>query len=247
MSPTFTGEAEQHRQAFPDSFKLELLCPDSSDFNIETYLKQDPRPQIKPRDILLFEELLPVYIVVHSSLDEASFTQILQNVEVDVTAHASAAAPPPRLHHDAPDTGPEKPLKAILDNAVLLPRQASLSFHAAGEGTTSYAGWRTELLLRYPAQQLHRPAVHFSASATLKPSDKISHIDATSEYLPSAVPIFAPFEGSTTVFDLQRGHSAASSFLKTIPNSPGLDGQTTYLESNSRTIGVAGLGGCKIR
>lgn len=110
----------------------------------------------------------------------------MQDVEIEVTAHASAAAPPPRLQYDGSEAAPERPLKAVLDSTVLDFQKEPKLF--AEEDAAPCAVWQADLLLRYPAQKLHRPAIHFAASATLKAHQYVDEADADPEYMPSAVP-----------------------------------------------------------
>jgi hypothetical protein len=49
---TFTAAVSQPTLSFPDASSLDLLIPDSSDFDIEAHLKSDS--QFVSRDTLLF-------------------------------------------------------------------------------------------------------------------------------------------------------------------------------------------------
>lgn len=197
-------------------------------------------------DLLLItpnpEELISVHLVLRSSLGEDLFEQLLQDIEIEVTAHASSAAPPPRLQHDGSDTGHEKPLKVVLDSTLLSIRQTPKVLNpVVGENVTPCAVWQAELLLRYPVQKLHRPAIHFTASATLKAQQYVNTVDADSEYLPSAMPtsenLLQSLEHSPS-FARTQLHLPASRLLKVAPRSSVSNADTKPLRASSKMFPI---------
>ncbi|KAH0091921.1 hypothetical protein KCU84_g17993, partial [Aureobasidium melanogenum] len=112
-----TSTESQPMLSFPDASTLDLIIPNSSDFDLESHLKSDN--QHVSRDALFFEELLPVYLILRSSLP--SFQEVIKNVELYITAYATQPSPPPRLQSGGAPTPPQQPLKLALDSVTITP------------------------------------------------------------------------------------------------------------------------------
>ncbi|THY01317.1 hypothetical protein D6C98_03803 [Aureobasidium pullulans] len=183
---TSTDAASQPSLFFPDASTLDLLIPDSSDFDVEVCLKSDS--QLVSRDNLLFEELLPVYVILRSSL--ASFQQVLRDVEIYITAHATQPSPPPRLQSNSAPAPPQQPVKLTLDSVTISPENKPILIHLSDNDNRSCAVWKTTLYLRYPPQKLHRPSIHLTASAVSRAVEApvISKNASQDEYMTSALP-----------------------------------------------------------
>ncbi|KAH0007924.1 hypothetical protein KCU78_g11514, partial [Aureobasidium melanogenum] len=153
--------------SFPDASTLDLIVPNSSDFDVESHLKSET--QLFSRDALFFEELLPVYVILRSSLP--SFQEVVNNVELYITAYATQPSPPPRLQSGGAPAPPQQPVKLALDSVTITPEHKPSIIHLPDEGDQSYAIWKTTLYLRFPPQRLHRPSIHLTASAISKPAE----------------------------------------------------------------------------
>lgn len=135
------------------------------------------------------EELLPVYVFIHASQDLKSFRETLCRADISVTANATSAAPPPRLQAAAGDAPSATPAKATIDSVTLHGDSAVQIVNDPHNPDSHYAIFETQLYLRYPATRLHRPAVHFTASAILKAIATTDvAINDDSDYLPSTLP-----------------------------------------------------------
>ncbi|KAG9598299.1 hypothetical protein KCU77_g5628, partial [Aureobasidium melanogenum] len=178
-----TSTESQPMLSFPDASTLDLIIPNSSDFDVESHLKSDD--QLVSRDALFFEELLPVYLILRSSLP--SFQEVIRNVELYITAYATQPSPPPRLQSGGAPAPPQQPVKLALDAVTITPEHKPSLVHLPEEGHQSYAVWKTTLYLRFPPQRLHRPSIHLTASAISKPAEVLESI-VQDEYMISCAP-----------------------------------------------------------
>lgn len=139
--------------------------------------------------LTLLEEQLRVFLVVHGPVDHDQFQELLALIDVTVTAHATSAAPPPRLQQSAGDTAPDRPPKIALDSVNLRDAHGANVFQSSEGPQRCYAAFELDLYLRYPQAKFHKPLVHLTASATLQapPSSK-STPDPDADYLPSILP-----------------------------------------------------------
>ncbi|KAI5205482.1 hypothetical protein E4T39_02995 [Aureobasidium subglaciale] len=183
---TSTAAVSQPMLSFPDACSLDLLIPHSSDFDIENHLKTNS--QLVSRDALLFEELLPVYLVLRSSL--ASFQQTLDHLEIYITAYATQPSPPPRQQSGTAPAPQQPPVKLSLDSITIASENKPTLIHLPDSEHGTCAVWKSTLYLRFPPQKLHRPSIHLTASATLKPVETpAGSTDSTrAEYMTSALP-----------------------------------------------------------
>ncbi|KAI4715951.1 hypothetical protein E4T48_07860 [Aureobasidium sp. EXF-10727] len=151
--------------SFPDASSLDLLIPESSDFDFEAHLKTGE--QLISRDILLFD-----------------------NVELHITAYATQPSPPPRQQPGGAPAPPQQPVKLALDSVTITPESKPALVHLPDDGGEPYAVWKTTIYLRYPPQKLHRPSIHLTASAVSKPAGTpiLSKTTSQDEYMTSALP-----------------------------------------------------------
>ncbi|KAG9548168.1 hypothetical protein KCU79_g15061, partial [Aureobasidium melanogenum] len=112
-----TSTEPQPMLSFPDASTLDLIIPNSSDFDVGSHLKSEN--QLVSRDALFFEELLPVYVILRSSLP--SFQEVVKSVELYITAYATQPSPPPRLQSGAAPAPPQQPVKLALDSVTITP------------------------------------------------------------------------------------------------------------------------------
>ncbi|KAG9529572.1 hypothetical protein KCU93_g3347, partial [Aureobasidium melanogenum] len=169
--------------SFPDASTLDLIIPNSSDFDVGSHLKSDNQPV--SRDALFFEELLPVYVILRSSLP--SFQEVVKSVELYITAYATQPSPPPRLQSGAAPAPPQQPVKLALDSVTITPEHKPSIIHLPDKGNQSYAVWKTTIYLRFPPQRLHRPSIHLTASAISKPAE-VFEPTIQDEYMISCAP-----------------------------------------------------------
>jgi hypothetical protein len=132
--------------------------------------------------------LLPVYLVLRSSLP--SFEQVLQNLDLYITAYVTQPSPPPRLQSGGSPAPSQQPVKLALDSVTITPEKKPAFIGLLDDGEGSYAVWKTTVYLRYPPQKLHRPSIHLTASAVSKTVDAsvISKATSQDEYMTSALP-----------------------------------------------------------
>ncbi|KAG9763386.1 hypothetical protein KCU73_g1458, partial [Aureobasidium melanogenum] len=197
-----TSTGPQPMLSFPDASTLDLIIPNSSDFDVGSHLKSDN--QLVSRDALFFEELLPVYVILRSSLP--SFQEVVKSVELYITAYATQPSPPPRLQSGAAPAPPQQPVKLALDSVTITPEHKPSILRLPDEGNQSYAVWKTTLYLRFPPQRLHRPSIHLTASAISKPAE-VFEPTIQDEYMISC----APPTSENLFQSLQHGSRNASS------------------------------------
>jgi hypothetical protein len=132
--------------------------------------------------------LLPVYLVLRSSLP--SFEQVLQNLDLYITAYVTQPSPPPRLQSGGAPAPPQQPVKLALDSVTITPEKKPTFVGLLDNGKGSYAVWKTTVYLRYPPQKLHRPSIHLTASAVSKTVEAsvLSKTTSQDEYMTSALP-----------------------------------------------------------
>ncbi|KAH0166420.1 hypothetical protein KCU67_g4318, partial [Aureobasidium melanogenum] len=197
-----TSTEPQPMLSFPDASTLDLIIPNSSDFDVGSHLKSEN--QLVSRDALFFEELLPVYVILRSSLP--SFQEVVKSVELYITAYATQPSPPPRLQSGAAPAPPQQPVKLALDSVTITPEHKPSILRLPDEGNQSYAVWKTTLYLRFPPQRLHRPSIHLTASAISKPAE-VFEPTIQDEYMISC----APPTSENLFQSLQHGSRNASS------------------------------------
>lgn len=124
-------------------------------------------------------------IIFHGSVEYEVFQDLLSRTDLIVTANATSAAPPPRSQQSLNEpVAIDKPPKVCLDSVTLNGADSRLVKSDESPGLSGI--FETQLYLRYSTTKLHRPMVHFNASAILKPVTAISRSPSPdSEYLVS--------------------------------------------------------------
>ncbi|KAJ9630737.1 hypothetical protein H2203_001261 [Taxawa tesnikishii (nom. ined.)] len=173
MSTLSVEKIDEQRLAFATNSVLELLVPQATQLNLETYVKDhagQTSQRLRRREVLLFgklaspawvadvslifrrvDELLSVHVLLRSSVSEAILKSLLKNLEILISAHATSSAPPSNPGAN-PSSAPKAPAK-------------------------------------HPGQRLHKPVVHFTASANFRKVEQAAKIvNPDDEYLTSASP-----------------------------------------------------------
>lgn len=133
---------------------------------------------------------MPVELLINGIIDDQSFRELLKRVEITIVANATSAAPPPRTQQAAGDAfASDRLLKVTLDSVALEGDQVTQIVSGPGDSPRHYAIFKADLYVRYPTAKLHRPVIHFTATATLNPPTPLSLSPILdSDYLPSALP-----------------------------------------------------------
>lgn len=148
--------------------------------------------------------MLPVYVVLRSSLP--SFQEVINSVELYITAYATQPSPPPRLQSGGAAAPPQQPVKLALDSVTIAPEHKPNLIHLSDGEDQSYAVWKATLYLRFPPQRLHRPSIHLTASAISKPAE-VFKATIKDEYMTSC----APPTSENLLESLQHSSQTASS------------------------------------
>lgn len=211
MSTLSVEKIDEQRLAFATNSVLELLVPQATQLNLETYVKDhagQTSQRLRRREVLLFgklaspawvadvslifrrvDELLSVHVLLRSSVSEAILKSLLKNLEILISAHATSSAPPSNPGAN-PSSAPKAPAKYVLDTQPT--RTEPVIFQISSQKTeplSTYALWEVQLHVRHPGQRLHKPVVHFTASANFRKVEQAAKIvNPDDEYLTSASP-----------------------------------------------------------
>ncbi|KAK7186535.1 hypothetical protein DPSP01_002035 [Paraphaeosphaeria sporulosa] len=187
------AEAQPRGSAeFVESSILEAVVPSDSEFDAEEELtswdgtndeeKGSVLPFLSQRQVLLFDELVPVYIVFRTPLmEDATLKSYLSRLAINVEALAFSTAPPP----DSDSKGP--PSKELLASETITSAvEPVIVRHDEASSPHIYVVWKLEIFMSRPRGRFQKPAIYFMPTASLKPAEKKSVLE--DEYLPSRTP-----------------------------------------------------------
>ncbi|KAL1599482.1 hypothetical protein SLS60_007285 [Paraconiothyrium brasiliense] len=177
---------------FVESSILEAVIPSDSDFDVEDEITSwdgsneeesgSVLPFLSQRQVILFDELVPVYIVFRTPLmEDATLKSYLSRLAINVEAVAFSTAPPPEPEAKGP------PPKEVISSETITDSIEPVVVRHDEEGSPHiYVVWKLEIFIGRPRSRFHKPAVYFQPTASLKPAEKKSVLE--DEYLPSRVP-----------------------------------------------------------
>ncbi|KAF2813278.1 uncharacterized protein BDZ99DRAFT_438316 [Mytilinidion resinicola] len=202
---------------FAESSVLEAFAPSSS-VNIEQLLQswdgsvKDETSSILPfvsqRQFLLFDELLPVIVVLRTpQIEESTLKSYLSRLAINLELYAVNTAPNPEAETYTP------PTKELLYSETIKDSYDPIvCIHESEANTHVYVVWKVEVFISRPRARLNKPGLYFAPAASLKPPAKIKQTVIQDEYLPSKVP-------------------AALNLLQSFSNEPGLGGVIPHLSA----------------
>lgn len=130
-----------------------------------------------------------MHVFLRTSIPENVFRSCLQDLHITVAGRITGATPPNPNNNDP--NGANAPAELVLDHKVLNSGEDPKIIHVqepdTGSGLT-YALWTVRLHLDRPGQQLQKPAVHFTASASFNTIGTDVDVEVEDEYMESAVP-----------------------------------------------------------
>ncbi|KAF2496180.1 hypothetical protein BU16DRAFT_561014 [Lophium mytilinum] len=202
---------------FAESSVLEVLAPSSS-VDIEELLQswdgsvEDETSSILPfvsqRQFLLFDELLPVMVVLRTpQIEESTLKSYLSRLAINLELYAVNTAPNPEAETFTPPTKEllySETIKDSFDPIVCI--------HESEANTHIYVVWKVEVFISRPRARLNKPGLYFAPAASLKPPAKIKKTVIQDEYLPSKVP-------------------TALNLLQSFRDEPGLEGVVPHLSA----------------
>ncbi|KAF2657522.1 hypothetical protein K491DRAFT_654614 [Lophiostoma macrostomum CBS 122681] len=179
---------------FVESSVLEAVVPANSTINLEDELatwdgsvddESGPLlPAISQRQVLLFDEVLPVYVVFRTpNTEENTLKAYLMRLAINLEAFAFSTAPPPEPEAKAPTT------KEMIFSETIKDANTPVIYRNENEESAFiYLMWKLEVFISRPKGRFHKPAIYFQPTASLRPAEKVKRSLIDDEYLPSKVP-----------------------------------------------------------
>ncbi|KAH8727474.1 TRAPP trafficking subunit Trs65-domain-containing protein [Phaeosphaeriaceae sp. PMI808] len=179
---------------FVESSVLEAIVPASSHVDLKDELQswdgvnEDETGSILPfiaqRNVLLLDELLPVYVVFRTPLpDNETLQPYLARLVVNLEAFAFSTAP---VQESEPKAGPTKEL--IYSTTIKDTDQPTTIRHGEEDDAHTYVIWKVEVYVARPQGRFHKPAVYFQPAASFKPVSAPKQTMPEDDYLPSRIP-----------------------------------------------------------
>ncbi|KAJ4352872.1 hypothetical protein N0V95_003847 [Ascochyta clinopodiicola] len=190
-----SAEEAQPRQSleFAESSVLEAIAPAASQVDIEEAFNswdgtvEDDTASILPfvtqRHVLLFDELLQVYVVFRTPLlEDAALKSYLDRLAVSLDVFAFGTAPGPDQEAKA------LPKELIYSETIKDTNEPTIVLHESGDATHAYVFWKIEVPIARPQGRFHKPAIYFQPIASLKPDVTAKKHESHDDYLTSRVP-----------------------------------------------------------
>ncbi|KAF2263972.1 hypothetical protein CC78DRAFT_495885 [Lojkania enalia] len=214
---------------FVESSVLEAIVPSDTDTNIEEELTSwDGSPEenngsilssISPRQVLLFDELVPVYVVFRTPpIERVTLESYLSRLAITLEGFVFSSAPSPEPEAKAP------PPKELIYSDTIKPSSQPLIIHHEEDGHPHiYVVWKVEVFICRPRGRFHKPFIYFQPAASLKPAERAKKNVLDDEYLPSKVPtalnLLQSFENDPA---LEGAHPRLSALRigKIVPTAP---------------------------
>ncbi|KAI9839976.1 MAG: hypothetical protein M1819_000168 [Sarea resinae] len=185
---------------FMESAVLDTIVPHASDIKFEDVFTSASSEEtgdwdasvlstIPQRSLLFYDELADVYVVLRTPyLDEATLKSYLSRLSISLEAHVAHLHPPESRssqHAQQPDH-----TELIFSAAVSEGDDPLIVVHESGSNGDRhiFVAWKLQVYLSRPRQRIQSPAIYFSASANLRPAEKVDTDVVEEEYLPSQVP-----------------------------------------------------------
>ncbi|KAF1956244.1 hypothetical protein CC80DRAFT_71982 [Byssothecium circinans] len=179
---------------FVETSVLEAVVPTDTDVDIGDELNSWDGPDddevgsilpfLSQRQVLLFDELVPVYVVFRTPLvEDVALKSYLARLVISVDAFAFSTAPTPDTEGKAPP-----PKEQIYSETIKPSVEPTIVRHHEGDSLYAYVVWRVEVFICRPRGRFHKPAIYFQPTASLRPAEKLKKSLENDDYLPSHVP-----------------------------------------------------------
>ncbi|KAL9079993.1 MAG: hypothetical protein Q9157_001190 [Trypethelium eluteriae] len=159
-------------------------------------------PFIEQRQFLLFDEHIPVYLVLRAPVTgEDILKSYLSRLAINLQAHAVDIAPqppskdPPSNPNTSTARSLAQPKDLLYSEDIAQSQHPFIAVRAVSDEEDAeevdtqqvYVIWRKTIYLGRPKIRMQKPAIYFAATASLKHFEQKSSIDGADEYLESNV------------------------------------------------------------
>ncbi|KAL9090662.1 MAG: hypothetical protein Q9165_005150 [Trypethelium subeluteriae] len=210
-------------------------------------------PFIEQRQFLLFDEHIPVYLVLRAPVvGKAILKSYLSRLAINLQAHAVdiGPRPPPKDSSSNPNTAAARSLaqpKDLLYSEDIAQSQDPFIAVRAVSGEEDeeidtqhvYVIWRKTIYLGRPKIRMQKPAIYFAATASLKHIEQKPSVDGEDEYLESNVAspmnLLAPFNYDPA-FAGKGLYLSASRVTKVAPAKPAAHEFSRPLRTSNRKM-----------
>ncbi|KAF2866716.1 TRAPP trafficking subunit Trs65-domain-containing protein [Massariosphaeria phaeospora] len=179
---------------FVESSVLEAVVPSASDFDIEDELaswdgsiddeNSSVLPFIPQRQMLIFDELVDVYVVFRTPLiDDVTLKAYLSRLTITLETFAFSSAPAPE-----PEAKAVPPKELMISEAIKESNTPTIIRYEEDDHSHIYVVWKLEVAVCRPRGRYHKPAIYFQPTASLKPAERTKRHVMNDDYLPSRVP-----------------------------------------------------------
>lgn len=205
MAATEPGSPSRSSAEFVESSVLEAIVPAASSISVESLLqswngsKGDEDASILPfisqRQFLLFDELIPIYVVLRTPpIQESTLNLYLSRLAINLESYAISTA----SNAEAGEAY-VPPAKELLSSETIKDGyEPTVVEHENGPSAHVYVIWKVDVFICRPRGRLQKPAIYFVPAASLKPPERIKRNTLEDDYLPSKVPtalnLLQPFE-----------------------------------------------------
>ncbi|KAF3043187.1 hypothetical protein E8E12_007692 [Didymella heteroderae] len=189
------GSEQESRASldFAESSVLEAIAPAASNVDIEEAFNswdgtvEDEGASILPfvqqRHVLLFDELLPIYVVFRTPLlEDEVLKSYLDRLAVNLEVFAFGTAPGPDQETKT------LPKELIYSETITDTNEPTIVLHENDDGKHAYVFWKLDVAIARPQGRFHKPAIYFQPTASLKPDVTARKPSSHDDYLPSRVP-----------------------------------------------------------
>ncbi|KAF2691326.1 hypothetical protein K458DRAFT_426663 [Lentithecium fluviatile CBS 122367] len=191
---TLAEDQPRKSAEFVESSVLEAVVPSDSVTDIEDEISSwdgthddesgSILPSLTQRQVLLFDELVPVYVVFRTPLiEETTLKSYLARLAINVEAFAFSTAPPPEQETKAPP-----PKELIFSETIKDSNEPIIIRHEEEGEPHTYVVWKMDVFICRPRGRFHKPAIYFQPTASLRPAERAKRSLQDDEYLPSKVP-----------------------------------------------------------
>ncbi|KAJ4985727.1 hypothetical protein SVAN01_08814 [Stagonosporopsis vannaccii] len=178
---------------FAESSVLEAIAPATSQIDIEEAFHswdgtvEDNGASIVPfvqqRHVLLFDELLSVYVVFRTPLlEDEALKSYLGRLAVSLDVFAFGTAPGPDQEAKA------LPKELLYSETIKDTNEPTIVLHESEGVQHAYVFWKVDVPIARPQGRFHKPAIYFQPTASLKPDVTARKREPRDDYLPSRVP-----------------------------------------------------------
>ncbi|KAK5108381.1 hypothetical protein LTR62_008337 [Meristemomyces frigidus] len=157
---------------------LDILLPQSKNFDAAALVRAGQPEELArapTRRNLFFDEKIPVVLILRTDASSDMLERGLQNLSIDLVAHATDAAP-----SGAGSAGAATGKHDIASKHINATEGATV----LELGDQTYAIWKTTIHLTRPRARLHRPAVYFAATLGPSPAPITTSSERASSILP---------------------------------------------------------------